>query len=494
MKRVSWLLALVLCAPAAAQKPSGPAGPDELARQAEAKAAAGDVDGALELLRKAAAMPSASGDVQLKLGRLLESRLELDAAIGAFQIAADKLSGPAKGEALARMAIAQEVRGMAQSAASADAALQADAAGAWPLAAAARARARQGKGDEAVAMAQKSVGAGGGAASQAALGYAQEAKGDLAAAEAAYRAALAAEQGNAIASVGLARVLRKTRRAAEGEPLVAQVLAKSPGAIEAYKEQARIKVALGRADDAVADAATAAAMAEGDADAQRLVQEVAVAKALALVAAGQGDLAIVELQAARDKSPDSASIRLGLAKALVSRRQADLALAELQKAVELEPGNAEAQFQLGYVQHVMKNNPTAAVPAYEKAVAAEPGNPDYRTSLGAALSHSKQYDRAVAELQKASQDPTYTKADAWIYLGEALLAQKKYKDAATALEKALTIAPQSAQAEAYLGWCYFGLKDKENFKLHAGKARTLGFKEPTLLDYLKRVEAGEPIK
>jgi tetratricopeptide (TPR) repeat protein len=162
--------------------------------------------------------------------------------------------------------------------------------------------------------------------------------------------------------------------------------------------------------------------------------------------------------------------------------------------VELEPGNAEAQFQLGYVQHVMKNNPTAAVPAYEKAVAAEPGNPDYRTSLGAALSHSKQYDRAVAELQKASQDPTYTKADAWIYLGEALLAQKKYKEAATALEKALTIAPQSAQAEAYLGWCYFGLKDKENFKLHAGKARTLGFKEPTLLDYLKRVEAGEPIK
>src|SRR5262245_31197039 len=396
------VLALSFAAPlAAAQKPAqkqpaqaGAASPEELAKQAEQKAAAGDVEGALELLRKAAAMPAASGDVSLKLGRLLESRLELDAAIGAFQAAADKLSGPAKGEALGRMSVAQEVRGMPQSAASAEAALQADAAGAWPLVAAARARARQGKGDEAVAMAEKAQAAG--AAAQAALGYAQEARADLAAAEAAYRAALATEPGGAIATVGLARVLRKTRRAAEAEPLVTALTAKMPGAVEAYKESARIKLALGRPDDAVSDAAIAAAMSEGDQDAQRLNLEVTVAKSLALVAAGQGDLAIQDLQAARDKSPDVAIVRPGLAKARTGRRRAGVALAELRRAVELEPQNAEAQFQLGYVQHVMKGNAGAAVAAYEKAAAAEPANVDYRTSLGAALNGTKQYDRAVA--------------------------------------------------------------------------------------------------
>ena len=46
--------------------------------------------------------------------------------------------------------------------------------------------------------------------------------------------------------------------------------------------------------------------------------------------------------------------QLGLGKAQIARRDADAALAALQKAVELDPKNAEAQYQLGYVQHVMK--------------------------------------------------------------------------------------------------------------------------------------------
>jgi tetratricopeptide (TPR) repeat protein len=494
------VLALAFAAPLAAQKPaqqkqpaaSGPASPEELARQAEQKAAAGDVEGALELLRKAAAMPAATGDVSLKLGRLLESRLELDAAIAAFQAAADKLSGPQKGEALGRMSVAQEVRGMAQSAQSADAALQADPAGAWPLVAAARARARQGKGDEAVAMVEKAQAAG--SAAQAALGYAQEARSDLGAAEAAYRTALAAEPGGAIATVGLARVLRKTKRGAEAEPLLTALTAKMPGAVEAYKELARTKLALGRPDDAVSDAAIAAAMSEGDLDAQRLNLEVTVAKSMALVASGQGDLAIQDLQAARDKNPDAGFVRLGLAKALIARRQADLALVELKKAVELEPQNAEAQHQLGYVNHVMKGNAAAAVGPYEKAVAADGANAEYRTSLGAALNGTKQYDRAVEELQKVIQTPGYSKADAWIYLGEAQLQLKRYKEAVTTLEKGAELAPQNVQAAAYLAWAYFGLKDAANFKKHGARARTLGYKEPTLLDYLTKIEGGQAIK
>jgi superkiller protein 3 len=366
----------------------------------------------------------------------------------------------------------------------------------WPTIALARARARGGQADEAIALAQKATAAGGGAgaAAQAALGLAQEAKGDLGAAEAAYRAGLAADDKSAASTLGLARVLRKTGRAAEAQPLLAGVIASAPGAIEAYKEAARVKMALGRPQDAMGDAATAAAMAENDAEAQSLVQEVTVASALSLATQGQVDLAVQDLTALRDKNPDSAVARLGLGKALVLKRQADAALPELQKAVELDPKNGEAWYQIGYANHVLKQSAAAAAPAYEKAVAADPGNPAYRTNLGAVLAETGQVDRAIEELTKVTSSPGYNRAEAWIYLGGAQLSAKRYKEAIEALNKAVAIAPQAAIAEAYLGWSYFGLKDAAGFKEHAAKARALGWKDAQLLDRLKRVEAGEAIK
>jgi len=470
----------------------GPATPESLMREAEQKASAGDKDGAVDALRRAAALPAATGEPSMRLGRMLEGRYEFDAAIDAYKAAAEKLTGPAKGEALGRMAVLQQVRGMPEAAATANAAAEADPQGVWPVIAKSRGLAHEGKGDEAVALAQQ-VAAAGGAAATSALGYAQEAKGDLAAAEGSYRSALNDPEQKAIASVGLARVLRKTGRAAEAEPILKKAIEDAPGAVEAYKESARVKIALNRASEAVGDAATAAALAEGDAEAQRLVQEVGVAQALNYLATNQPDLAIQDLTKLRDQH-DSAEVRVGLARAYVAKRQPDLAVPELQKAVEMQPTNAEAQYQLGYVQHMLKRNPAAAVPAYEKAVAADPGNLDYRTQLGAALAAANQSDKAIEELTKVTASPGYKKADAWIYLGQANLVAKKYKDSIAALDKAGALAPGNVQIETFLAWSYFGLKDSKNFVDHGSKARTLGQKDATLLDYLARVEKGEAIK
>lgn len=494
MSRLALCLVVLIAAPAAvAQKKPTAATPEDLMQQADAKSAAGDVDGALELLRRAAAMAGASGEPSLRLGRLLESRYELDSAIDAYKTAADKLAGSAKGEALGRLAAAQEMRGSAEAAATAAAAAAADPEGVWTKLALARARARAGKGEEALALASEAAAKGGGAAAICARGFANEAKGDLAAAERDYREALGAPEAKVAAGIGLARVLRKSGRPAEAEPILAKTLEAAPGAVDAYKEAARVKIALKRPDEAMGDAATAAALAEDDPEAQRLAKEVAVAKALSSVAAGQIDDAIRDLTMLRDQNPDFADARVGLAKAYIAKRQVDAALAELQKAVEVSPGDAEAQYQLGYVSHVLKGNAAAAVGPYEKAVAAEPGNAVYRTSLGAALTATGQYDRAVAELQKVTEAAP-ERPDAWIYLGQAYLNAKRYKDALAPLVKATQLAPQSDSAWAYLGWTYFGLKDAANFKMAAGKAKALGHKEPTLLQYLQRIEAGEPIK
>jgi tetratricopeptide (TPR) repeat protein len=502
---IPMLMVLLAAGPAAAEnkkeekkkeekKPPVVVSAADLIKEAAAKEGAGDLDGAVEVLKKAVGLSDASGQTWAQLGRTLDAKSDLDLAIDAYKTAADKLSGAEKGEALGRLSLVQEARGSTEADATAEAAAAADPQGAWAAIALSRARSRAGKGDEAVTLAQQAATAGGGAAAATARGYAHEARGDLAAAEAAHREALAVEPTRAGPNVGLARILRKTGRAAEAAPMLAKVIEGAPGAVDAYKESARAKLALKRPQEAQGDAAIAAALAENDADAQRLLKQVGVAKALEYVTANQSDLAIQELSALRDQDPAFAEARVGLAKAYIAKRQPDAAIEELTKAIEGDPKSAEAHFQLGFVQHAMKRNAAAALASYEKAVAADPGNVDYRTNLGAVLTEAGQSPRAIEELNKVVQAPGYARADGWIYLGGAYLAGKQYKDAIGALDKGAALAPENPLAAAYLGWSYFGLKDAVNFKKHAGKARSLGWKDPQLLERLTRVEAGEEIK
>ena len=505
MKRFSWLLLAALAvspavaddkkkddkkakeAPVVAQAPAA----QDAVKDAEAKISAGDSDGAVDVLKKAMATDPLAA---LRLGRLREARGELDLSVDDYKVAAEKLTGPARGEALGRMSVAQTARGMAGAAASAEAAIAADPEGAWPTIAMSYLRAHEGKADDAVALAQKAMEKGGGAAALAALAHSQEAKGDAAAAEASYRKAIADDPTAIGPVVGLATVLRKTGRAAEAEPLLKKVIDSAPGAVDAYKEMARVKITLGRAQEALADANLAAAMAENDPDAQALVIEAKVGRALQDLAGGQTDLAVQDLTKLRDENPGSAAVRLGLGRTQIARRDPDAALPELQKAVELEPGNAEAQYQLGYVYHVMKQNAASAVGPFGKAVEAEPGNTLFRTSLGSALMDAGQLDRAVEELTKVTGSEGYSGWQAWFYLGAAQLKASRYKEAAAALEKAVAGKPDNAQAEAFLAWSYFGLKDADSFKAHGATARKLGYKDPQLFERLTKVEAGQPIK
>jgi tetratricopeptide (TPR) repeat protein len=506
MKRWAvWLAVVLLAAPAGAadkkdkdkksDKKEAQVAVQSPMEEAEAKLAAGDREGALKALERGTEDPGApGGQAALRLGELREDGGELDLAIDAYRLAAQKLEGPAKGEALGRLAVVEDTRGTGDAAATAEAAVAADPDGVWPTIAMSHRRVHEGRAEEGVALAEKAVAAGGGAAAEAALGHAQGAKGDMAAAEAAFRKAMADDPKRLGPIIGLADVLRRTNRAAEAEPLLAKVIEASPGAIDAYKEMARVKVALGRPQEAVGDASIAAAMAENDPEAQKLVMEVRVAAALDALHQGQTDLAVQDLTRLRDENPESAEVRLGLARAQIARRDADAALAELQKAVELDPKKAEAFYQLGYVHLMMKGDAAGAVEPLDKAVSLDPGNETYLTSLGTALAGAQQFDRAIDVLTKATAMPGYDKAEGFVALGQAYVNTKRYADAVSALEKATGLAPDDAQAWATLGWAYFGLKDADKFKMAAGKARKLGYKEPTLLQYLSRVEAGEAIK
>jgi Flp pilus assembly protein TadD len=196
----------------------------------------------------------------------------------------------------------------------------------------------------------------------------------------------------------------------------------------------------------------------------------------------------------RDANPESAAVRLALAKAQLARRDVPGAIAELQKAAQLEPKNAEAQFQLGNTLLRLKGDAASAVAPLQQAAALEPGNTQYQAALGASLVGAQQAGPAIDVLTKLTALPDYKKPEGFVSLGQAYVQAKRYKDAVPVLEKATTIAPDNAEAWATMGWAYFGLKDAAKFKESAGKARTLGYKETTLLDYLKKIEGGMTIK
>ena len=142
----------------------------------------------------------------------------------------------------------------------------------------------------------------------------------------------------------------------------------------------------------------------------------------------------------------------------------------------------------------MKGDSVSAVAPYQKAVELEPGNTQYAAGLGAALVGAQQFGPAIDVLTKLTAQPEYKQPDGFVSLGQAYVQGKRYKEAVPVLEKATTLAPDNAEAWATIGWAYFGLKDAAKFKESAGKARTLGYKEPKLLEYLKKIEGGMTIK
>jgi tetratricopeptide (TPR) repeat protein len=510
MKALAWVVVGLLVVPAvssAAEKkgkdkvPAAPAAAklspgEEAVKKAQDRVASGQTDLAKRTLEDAMQVENMTGEPFLMLAEMLEPSTEWEKAAGAYKTAAERLSGAAKAEALGRLSALQDLNGIAEAAANAEAAAAADPEGVWPKIALARQRARQKRGDDALALAQQTA-ATGGVPAQIALGLAQEARGDMAAAEAAYRSALGADAANPEANLGLARVMRLTNRPGEAAPLLKTVQDKAPWVNEGYRESVRVKLALGRFVEALEDATTASVLAGDDPAAKRLMDEAVIARALDDVRNGRANLAIEDLKKLRDERPDSVDLRVGLAKAYLENRDVDLAVAELNKAIELAPNSAEAYFQLGLIQHEAKKNPTAALASYEKATTLDPQNVEYRVRLGNLLAAQGQAARAVTELTKVVDGPGANNAEAWTYLGGAYLAAARYDDVITAVTKALALIPENdatrahrGMACAYMTWAYINKKDKENTIKYGHMARALGYTEAQLMKRVDELAAG----
>lgn len=210
---------------------------------------------------------------------------------------------------------------------------------------------------------------------------------------------------------------------------------------------------------------------------------------LVLAQANDDKAAIAEFRETLRIAPDYADAHANLGTALISTDSKE-AIRELEKAVALAPGLLKAQFNLAVaygadsnygptkeidqLHKVIATEPTFArahlalgrallrdakveqsIAELREAVRLEPQSTAAHYQLGLALARAGRSDEAAAELQKsrelASSDDRKQNADLDIAEGRVALEKGELEQAAAKFRRALTLQPESPDAQHFLG-------------------------------------------
>jgi tetratricopeptide (TPR) repeat protein len=346
------------------------------------------------------------------------------------------------------------------------------------------------------------------------LGDIHLARSRISLAEAAYGRALALRPAAPGALAGLGEALFRAGRYAEAlakfetgaqstpdEPVLKVGAAKSKLMLERIEEATGALAAIvqarpldaaaalwyGRALEAGGARDRAAAVyrtAISEAPAGPDIVDVTIALAMLLSQDGQAEEAQKVLATARERLPESASLRRAIGEvALGQNRHAD-AIKEFRRALELDKDDLAARFRLGVALRRNQNYDEAskvfdevgavdkdypglalergllfeatgrsaeALKAYEGALAKAPNDADLMLRVGCGnvaagrLGPAEEILRKVLSLRQNS-------AEANSCLGRALLEGGKFADAQRLLDRALELDPHRAEYHLYVGW------------------------------------------
>ena len=311
-------------------------------KQAEAKAAAGDMDGAVDAAEAGGGRPTRPADASLRLGTAARGQVRAGPRDGRLPGRGGQAPGPGEGggagAALRAAGHAGHGRGR-RGRLRRRRRRRPIREGVWPTIALSRhgpARARPTRRSPWRRRRRRRAGT----AAATALAYAQEAKGDLAAAEATCRAALGKDP-----ALGAPARHRPRARPAQDGPrrrgaaAAPKAIENAPGAIEAYKESALVEDGPEPPQEALGRREHRRRHGREGPEAQALALEVTVGHAPSTrFRQGQVDLAIQELTALRDQNPN---VRGGAGGAWPRPTWPSVSpmppLVELTKAVELDP-------------------------------------------------------------------------------------------------------------------------------------------------------------
>lgn len=267
------------------------------------------------------------------------------------------------------------------------------------------------------------------------VGAVAEARNEPAAAETAYRRALAHAGDDPRPGIDLHRLLLAERRDGEAATLRADLVARFPRRIEPRLDHAAHlaaagswREAAGEFDQALAIQPDAAAAASGLALGAVMSRQPATALSLAdrlpprasvenpslqltlavaHLQAGDCDAALRALDFTDPVLADRASMRVLRGELLFRLQRLDAAQAEFERALALAPDTARALAGLGRIQ-LLQRQPHAAVRRLQRAALLAPGNGSTQVLLTAALAASGDLPAARRQLVVARRQPDTT--------------------------------------------------------------------------------------
>ncbi|HTI95509.1 MAG TPA: tetratricopeptide repeat protein [Rudaea sp.] len=272
----------------------------------------------------------------------------------------------------------------------------------------------------------------------------QHRDGDLDAAEAAYRALLAAEPENADALHLLGTLLHKRGHAADAEESIRSALMQDPDCAQFHLSLGGVLMQQGRDDEAQAAFERALELDPNAAEAHAL---------LGFVHARAGDMAAAEdrFKIGRRAEADDPLLLLGLGNLYLTREQPENALKFLTRAAEQRHGDATIQFSLGRA-FFEQGNFAFADKAFENALRAQPDLSRARLYRGRVCVREKRYADAQAiyeDLLARKQQEFGALAglgDCARHRGHVLRALKFYR-------RALALEPDNPGAANACAWC-----------------------------------------
>jgi tetratricopeptide (TPR) repeat protein len=277
---------------------------------------------------------------------------------------------------------------------------------------------------------------------------AAHAAGDLAQAEAQYRAVLAADEKQFDALHLLGVVCAQCARFAEAEQLLRAALMIRPNQADVHYNRGNVQRELGQCEAAVESYERAIALKSDYAAAH-------TNRGVALFELGRFSDALASYDRALALRPDDAEIWSNRGNVLFKLDRLEEALACHDRAIALNPDYADAYSNRGNVL-LQSKQPATAIASYEQAIALRPAAAAAYCQRGIALSALAQWERAVGSYDQAiALKPDYF--DALANRGHTLMHLGKCEAALLNYERMIAIDPSSAEAQYGLGAALYAL-------------------------------------
>ncbi len=318
-------------------------------------------------------------------------------------------------------------------------------------------------------------------------------RGDVDAAETAFRRALTIDGGSLWASVGIARVHLERREYQRAAERLEQLLERSPGDAYALQLLGTAYRRLGRVDDA------SVALTVGTRGERRVrdpwSEEIAqyrrgfattLKAATAEAMAGQFDRALPLLEELRRLNPADISLANHTAEVLTAAGRPAEAIRLLTSMVEARADNAETHLALASA-HLASGDAARAEDAADRAVALRASGARAHEIKGMIAWRGQQPSEAIAFFEQGlARDPRHVRMLSWI--GLIALEQKRPQDAAAAFGQVLRRDPMQADALAGLALAQLALGSREQATMALTRAEQVAPGHPRVREARMRLE------